>query len=325
MKQVAVVILNWNGLELMKEFLPRVIANSNPKLADIVIADNGSTDNSVQWVKHEFPDLRLIEFSKNYGFADGYNKAIKKLEDYPVVILLNSDAAPAQNWIEPLLDSLVDPSVYAVQPKLLSEKNHGQFEYAGAAGGMLDKNGYPYCRGRIFDNVEKDEGQYEETTEIFWASGAALTVRREKYIEAGGLDADFFAHMEEIDLCWRLKLMGGKIVYQPKSVVFHLGGASLDASSPRKTYLNFRNNLLMLHKNLPAGKDKKNLLFRRRLLDTLAWGQFLLKLKFKHSGAIWRAHRDFLKIRKNYKVFPSENIMEKECTRNILLEKLRGF
>lgn len=320
---VAVVILNWNGLRLLQDFLPRVVANTPD--ADVIVADNGSTDGSLEWLAGHYPSVATIAFPKNYGFAEGYNRAIESLGNYRFVILLNSDAAPAPGWIAPLVEALSQPGVVAAQPKLLSERDHSMFEYAGAAGGLLDCHGYPYCRGRIFDTVENDNGQYETECEIFWATGAALAVSREAYLDAGGLDPRFFAHMEEIDLCWRLKLAGGRILYVPSSTVYHLGGASLDASSPRKTFLNFRNNLLMLHKNLPAGSRKNRVLIARRMLDTLAWGKFLVTGKFSHASAIFKAHRDFARMRREYKDFPDTDLLKSECRRNIIADYyLRG-
>lgn len=311
--------MNWNGKKLLEGFLPQVIANTPD--ADVIVADNASTDGSAEWLTRNYPGMTLLRFEENLGYAGGYNAAIKRLPEYENIILLNSDAWPAQGWIKPIETMLETPGIVAVQPKILAENDHTFFEYAGAAGGMLDRNGYPYCRGRIFDRIEEDKGQYNEAAEIFWASGAALAVKREAYMDVGGLDTLFFAHMEEIDLCWRLKLNGGKIFYQPLSVVYHLGGGSLDASSPRKTFLNFRNNLLMLHKNLPPGKRKRALLFRRRLLDTLAIAKFAVTGKFPHAREIVHAHNEFRKLRNNYNDFPNRDLLEEECKRNILLER----
>lgn len=318
MTPTAVVILNWNGLHLLRRYLPDVVANS--KEATIVVADNASTDGSLQWVAAAFPQVRTIVFDRNYGYAGGYNHAVEMLGDFPHLVLLNSDARPAPDWLRPLDKALSDPDVAAVQPKILSDSHPERFEYAGAAGGFIDINGYPYCRGRIFDTVEEDRGQYDIPGEIFWASGAALAIKRTDYLDAGGLDENFFAHMEEIDLCWRLRLMGKKILYAPQSTVYHLGGASLDASSPRKTYLNFRNNLLMLHKNLPAGSATKRLLMRRRLLDTLAWARFAITGRFGHAAAIVRAHRHFATMRTNYRQHPYSNLLATPSTVNILKE-----
>lgn len=320
MKRVAVVILNWNGKELLDRFLPSVIRTTNRSLAEIIVVDNGSTDGSIEFLHHEFPKVRLIPFNKNYGFAEGYNRALSVLTN-EYAVLLNSDVATTENWLDPLVSFLdKNPKVAAVQPKILSYRNPGSFEHAGAAGGYLDKNGYPYCRGRVFDDVETDRGQYDNPTEIFWASGAALTIRRELYIEAGGLDPKFFAHMEEIDLCWRLKLMGYKIFAVPESKVYHLGGGSLNYNNPRKTYLNFRNNLLMLHKNLPD-YSRWHKLFKRRLLDTLAWGKYVATFDFRNAGAVWKAHRDFAKMKKEYRTHPKIDLLDSMIPRrNIIVD-----
>lgn len=296
---VAVVVLNWNGATLLREYLPQVLKNTNPKLAELIVADNGSTDDSLEVLRKEFPTVRTLAFNHNYGFAEGYNRALELIEA-KYVVLLNSDAAPAEGWIAPLLEFMeTHPDYAGCQPKLLSYREPEMFEYAGAAGGFIDKNGYPYCRGRVFDTCEKDRGQYDDDTDIHWASGAALMVRRDIYLKAGGLDPKFFAHMEEIDLCWRLRRMGYRLRCVSSSVVFHLGGGSLPPTSPRKAYLNFRNNLLMLHKNLPV-KTRGKILFRRRLLDTIAWANFLAHFKFKSANAIIRAHNDFRRMRRKY-------------------------
>lgn len=316
--KTAVVILNWNGEELLKKYLPKVVANTPD--AEVIIADNASSDNSILWIKSTFPELRIIEFEKNHGFAQGYNLAIAQLSEFRNIILLNSDAMPEKHWIAPLEEALAKKNVAAAQPKILSARNKSFFEYAGAAGGFIDKHGYPYCRGRIFNTVEQDKGQYNSSSEIFWASGAALAVKREAYLKSGGLDPLFFAHMEEIDLCWRLKLNNYKILYIPQSIVYHLGGGSLNMTDPRKTYLNFRNNLLMLYKNLPDGKEKDKLLFRRRLLDTLAWLKFMCSGNFANGQAIIKAHKDFKSMRGNYSVFPSIDLLQQECKRNIIFE-----
>lgn len=309
MPNIAVIILNWNGAKLLREFLPAVVANTDPVLARVIVADNGSDDDSLAVLKNEFPDVEVMDFDKNYGFAEGYNRAIR-LVDSEFVILLNSDVAPAPGWIAPLAEYMAaHPDVAACQPKLLSYTDKTKFEYAGASGGFLDRHGYPYCRGRIFATCEEDRGQYDEPMPIFWATGAALMVRRDVYIEAGGLDADFFAHMEEIDLCWRIHLMGWGIAAVPASVVYHLGGGSLPASNPRKTYLNFRNNLLMMHKNLPDASRGRKLL-TRRLLDTVAWAKAVATLDFKNASAIWRAHRDFSKMRKQYTSHPQTDLLD---------------
>lgn len=293
---VSVIILNWNGAAMLRRFLPDVIANTDPRLGRIIVADNGSDDDSLSLLASEFPQVEVMAFDRNYGFAEGYNRAIS-LTDTPYALLLNSDVAPAKGWLEPLVEYMdAHPDAGACQPKIRSVDNPGMLEYAGACGGFLDRNGYPYCRGRIFDTIEADSGQYDSVIDIDWATGAALMIRTGLYKEAGGLPAMFFAHMEEIDLCWRLRAMGYRLAVVPQSVVMHLGGGSLPATSPRKTYLNFRNNLLLLHRNLPLNLRRRRLL-RRRLLDTLAWVKYVAGLKWKHAGAIFRAHRDFRGMR----------------------------
>ena len=297
MKPIAVVILNWNGASMLRRFLPDVVANTDSELADIIVADNGSDDDSLELLRANFPCVRVIELDENYGFAEGYNKAIREV-DNPYVVLLNSDASPAPGWLAPMYDYMAaHADVAVVQPKILSVDNPSRFEYAGASGGFLDRNGYPYCRGRIFDLVEEDRGQYDDIVDIHWASGAAMMIRRRAYIEAGGLDAGFIAHQEEIDLCWRLRLTGWRIAVVPQSVVYHLGGGTLSADDPRKTYLNFRNNLLMMAKNLPQSGRRRKLIWRR-MLDALAFLKYLGELKYGHAYAIIKAHRDFSKMRK---------------------------
>lgn len=324
MKQTAIIILNWNGERLLPEFLPQVIENTDRETADIIVADNGSTDSSLSLLKERFPEVTLMELGKNYGFAEGYNRAILLAEGYKYIILLNSDVAPAQGWnstLERFMDT--HPDVAAAQPKILSYRDKSKFEYAGASGGFIDRHGYPYCRGRIFGSVETDRGQYDAPMEIFWASGAALMVRRQLYIEAEGLDTSFFAHMEEIDLCWRLKLLGYKIMAVPEAVVYHLGGASLDYGNPRKTYLNFRNNLLMMHKNLPRNVRTRKLIIRR-LLDTIAWLKFVVTLNFKGAAAILRAHRDYARMSRSYDTDPQSDLLANQSTDIVLQHYLLG-
>lgn len=293
MKPISIVILNWNGINLLKEFLPRVLDATNLDISEVIVADNGSTDGSADYVK--WLGLPLIQFDKNHGFAGGYNLALEEIET-PYTILLNSDVAPRKGWDEELLEFMnTHPECGACQPKILSWHYPERFEYAGACGGFLDRNGYPYCRGRIFGTVEPDRGQYQNPIEVDWASGAALMVRTELYRRAGGLDVGFFAHMEEIDLCWRMRLLGYQLWVLPSAEVMHLGGGSLPMGNPRKTYLNFRNNLLLLHKNLPEA-ERERALARRRLLDTLAWIKSVLSLNFKDASAIIRAHRDYSKM-----------------------------
>ncbi|MBQ3960510.1 MAG: glycosyltransferase family 2 protein [Muribaculaceae bacterium] len=325
MKPVAVIILNWNGANLLRRYLPTVLAGTGADLADVIVADNGSTDDSRQVLEHEFPTVKKLYLDKNYGFAEGYNRAIAQAEGYRYTVLLNSDVRTPAGWLEPLYHYCeAHPEVGAVMPKLWQDRDDDSpvFEYAGAAGGFLDKHGYPYCRGRIFDTIEDDRGQYDgEPADIFWATGACLMVRTALYEQAGGLDKDFFAHMEEIDLCWRILLTGSKIRVVPDSHVYHLGGGSLPQGNPRKTYLNFRNSLLMLHKNLPR-REGKRLLIVRRLYDTLAFFMALAKLHGGDAKAILRAHRDFRKMRGNYTSHPSQNLLKAipECRRNIVAD-----
>ena len=317
--QVAVIILNWNGEKLLREFLPEVIATTDPTIARVIVADNGSTDGSRRLLESEFADVEHIYFDTNHGFAGGYNLAID-LTDYRYTVLLNSDVATSAGWINTLYRFMEDhPDVGACQPKLLSFNDTQKFEYAGAAGGFIDRNGYPFCRGRIFGTCETDDGQYDSDIEIFWASGACLMVRSELYRKVGGLDTAFFAHMEEIDLCWRIMLAGYKIMAVCDTSVFHLGGGSLPDTNPRKTYLNFRNNLLMLHKNLPDSVRSRKLLWRR-LLDTIAWAKYIATLKFKFAAAIVKAHRDFARMRKSYTTHPNINLLaaRPDCHINIL-------
>lgn len=298
---VVVIILNWNGAKLLREYLPQVIDTIDSAVSTIIVADNGSTDDSLTLLENEFGDkVKIIAFPENYGFAEGYNRAIAKCADYEYVVLLNSDVAPTPGWDVVLHKYMCNHSdVGACQPKIIAYKDRQKFEYAGAAGGYLDRDGYPYCRGRIFETCETDSGQYDTIAEVHWASGACLMVRTALYLDCGGLDKEFFAHMEEIDLCWRMRLAGYKLVCVPSATVYHLGGGSLSALNPFKTYLNFRNNLLMLHKNLPASERGRRL-FRRRLLDTLAWAKYVATFRWKHAAAIFRAHRDFSTMRKKY-------------------------
>ena len=291
--KAAVVILNWNGQKYLEQFLPSVLASTYPNL-EIIVADNASSDNSVRFVKKQFPSVRIIENEDNFGFAGGYNAALKQVEaDY--YILLNSDVEVTPDWIEPMIALLEsDEKIAAAQPKLKDWNDRDLFEYAGAAGGFIDKFGYPFCRGRIFDHVEADQQQYDSCMEVFWASGAALFIRSLHWKEAGGFDSDFFAHMEEIDLCWRLKNLGYKIMCCPSSTVYHIGGGTLQTESPYKTYLNYRNNLLMLLKNLPSDK-KIFIIFIRFWLDFISLLKFLLEGKFSQVRAINKAHTAFFK------------------------------
>lgn len=291
MKKIAIVILNWNGAHMMRTYLPTVIKNS-PE-AEVIIADNASSDDSLKMLASDFPEIRTIVLDKNYGFADGYNKAFKQVEaEY--LLLLNSDVDVPEGWLAPLLDFMEShPEVAACQPKLRAIKDRDSFEYAGAAGGFIDKYGYPFCRGRIFETVEKDLGQYDKNMEILWATGACMMVRAKDYWEAGGLDGRFFAHNEEIDLCWRIRLLGRKIYCITNSTAYHLGGGTLPKGNPRKTFLNFRNNLTMLYKNLPDS-ELHHVMRVRFFLDWLAAFQMLiLGRSIGDFKAVIRGRREF--------------------------------
>ncbi len=290
--KTAVVILNWNGVNFLKKFLPSAIKYTISPNADLYVADNGSSDESVKVLKENFPEVKLLLFDKNYGFTGGYNKALKQIEaEY--YVLLNSDIEVTENWLNipiKILDE--DDNTAAVMPKILSHNNKKMFEYAGAAGGFIDKFGYPFCRGRIISEVEEDKGQYNKTDEIFWASGAALFVKADLFHEFNGLDEDFFAHMEEIDLCWRLKNKSYKIIYCAESKVYHVGGGTLPNDSPHKVYLNFRNNLFLLIKNLPTKKLFLTI-FIRLILDGISAFVYLAQGKINFFFAVLKAHGSF--------------------------------
>ncbi|MDE6558743.1 MAG: glycosyltransferase family 2 protein [Muribaculaceae bacterium] len=309
MKKTAVIILNWNGKKLLEQFLPAAVANTISDDTDLWVADNGSADGSVEYVREAFPEVKILELGENYGFAEGYNRAIAATK-YPYTILLNSDVEVTPGWVNPLVKLLEERhEAGAVMPKIRSWHSRDMFEYAGAAGGYLDNLGYPYCRGRVFEKVERDEGQYDGAPiEVAWASGAALCVRTDLYLQLGGLDKDFFAHMEEIDLCCRMIGAGYKVMADMDSTVYHVGGASLPKGNPKKTYLNFRNNLLLLYKNLPAKRGRK-ILFLRRLADTLAFIMFVLKGDMADARAILKAHKDFRKMRAKYTELPERDYM----------------
>lgn len=323
MKKLAVIILNWNGIGLLRRFLPAAAEYTCSEDADLIVADNGSADESVAWIRENYPQVKVIELGKNYGFAEGYNRAIGQTR-YPYTLLLNSDVEVTPEWWQPLLRFMEEnPEVGAAQPKIKSWRQKDYFEYAGAAGGYLDRLGYPYCRGRLFDSIEKDEGQYDGApAEVCWASGAALIVRTDLYLRLGGLDAKFFAHMEEIDLCCRMHAAGYRVCAISDSEVYHVGGASLNQGNPQKTYLNFRNNLLLLHKNLPEKRGRK-ILFWRRLADTLAFGMYLAKLDLPNARAILRAHSDFRKMRKSYRSFPDTDTLSTlpGARRNVVIDR----
>lgn len=298
MSKVAVVILNWNGEGMLKTYLPSVIENS--KTAEIIVADNGSTDNSIAFLKSEYPQIRIIDNKENFGFAEGYNLALKEVEaEY--YVLLNSDVEVSPNWIEPIIELMdKDQKIACCQPKLLSYLEKNKFEYAGGAGGFIDYLGYPFCRGRLFNSLEEDKGQYDDEKEIFWATGASLFVRSSVYWHLGGLDKDFFAHQEEIDFCWRAKNEGYKIFYCPKSVCYHYGGGSLNKTSPFKTFLNFRNNLYLLYKNLPS-KNRLQIFTKRFFLDIIAAFFFLLKGNMGEFLAVFKAYIAFIKTKEKIK------------------------
>lgn len=292
--KIAIVILNWNGAKLLQQFLPSVIRFSKNNLTDIVVADNGSTDDSLQILRHQFPEVKILALQQNYGFARGYNEALKQIEaDY--FVILNSDVEVTAGWLNsPIRLMENDSSVAAVQPKILSYHQKTHFEYAGAAGGFIDRFGYPFCRGRIFNEVETDHGQYNNFLDIFWATGACMFVRAKHFHEAGGFDGDFWAHMEEIDLCWRLKNRDYRIVFTPESTVYHLGGGTLSYDNPQKLFLNFRNNLWLLYKNLP-GNQLFHILFIRMILDGVAAIKLLTEFNMNGIRSVLKAHYQFFR------------------------------
>lgn len=288
--KLAVAILNWNGKNWLEKFLPNVVQFSND--ADIYVIDNASTDDSVEFLKTNFPTVKIVINAENYGFAGGYNEGLKQI-DAEYYCLLNSDVEVTENWLEPVLHLFEkNQDIAAIQPKILSYNDKNKFEFAGAAGGLIDNLGYPYCRGRVFDDVEEDKGQYDDETEIFWASGCSLFIRSQDFWNQNGFDERFFAHQEEIDLCWRLINSGRKIFYTGKSKVYHVGGGTLNKQSAQKTYLNIRNNLSMMLKNLPF-PQLIGLIFFRLCLDGVAGIYFGLKQGFPHLWAVVRAHFGF--------------------------------
>lgn len=295
--KLSVVILNWNGAEMLRKFLPSVLMHSAG--VEVIVADNASTDDSLQLLAEEFPSVRTIVLDRNYGFAEGYNQALRQVEaEY--YLLLNSDVEVPEGWLAPMMEYMEShPEVAACQPKMLCQWDKSMLEYAGACGGYIDRLGYPFCRGRVFGTIEEDRGQYDDVQAVTWASGAALLVRSRRYWEAGGLDGRFFAHQEEIDLCWRLRSRGYGIVCVPQSVVYHVGGGTLPKENPRKTYLNFRNNLLLLYKNYPA-EGFAGLMAKRLVLDALASLQFLAKGEWGSFCAVWKARRDFRRMKLDF-------------------------
>jgi len=335
LKNIAVVILNWNGIGFLQNFLPSVIQYTDHHLADIYVADNGSTDRSMEWLSEIHPDVKTIILGENYGFAQGYNLALQQISA-PYYLLLNSDIEVTENWLEPMYRIMEsDQNIAACMPKIKAFHTKSHFEYAGAAGGYIDKYGFPFCRGRIFHHIEEDHGQYDDTREVFWASGACLLIRSDLYVKAGGLDPFFFAHMEEIDLCWRLKNMGYKIMFCHESTVFHLGGGTLPKKNHRKTYLNFRNNLILLIKNLTPRKYKRTLI-TRTLLDKVAAFYFLAKLEIGGFHAVLKAYCSVLAnlrrirksrqaIRKEIQLSHHDEIYPKSIVLHFFLKGKRKF
>lgn len=328
--KVAVVILNWNGKRFLEQFLPQVIEH-NSAYAEVIVADNASTDDSIEFLTKKYPDIRIIINESNGGFSKGYNDALKQVDaDY--YCLLNSDIEVTPNWIEPIIELMdSDPTIAVCQPKIRSWHEPEKFEYAGAAGGFIDKYGYPFCRGRMFMDLEVDHGQYDDTSEIFWATGACMFVRSELYHQHGGLDEDFFAHMEEIDFCWRMKNLGYKIMYCSDSTVFHIGGGTLPKQSSRKTYLNFRNNIFLLYKNLPHNRLIK-VFAVRFILDGIAAVRFLFDSGFADAYAVFKAHMHFygslkknLKKRNKIPHIHVSNILNKNLVVEYYFKKKRLF
>lgn len=331
--KVAVVILNWNGKNFLEQFLPSVVEYSSAEGVSIWVADNGSTDDSIDFLNKQYPQIKQVLLAQNYGFAGGYNEALVKI-DAEYYVILNSDVEVSPNWINPIIDYMdKNPDVAAVQPKILAHHNKKQFEYAGAAGGFIDKYGYPFCRGRIIDSFEQDNGQYNDITDIFWATGACLFIRSEDFLK-NKFDEDFFAHMEEIDLCWRLKNQKRRIVYHPEVEVYHVGGGTLPKTSSNKLFLNYRNNLLLLYKNLPIGKTFTTL-FVRMILDGISAMVYLLKFQFSFFWAVFRAHIKFYLLLPKFKVKKADlkdfnsisyrEIYKKSIVYDYFIRKIRIF
>ncbi|WP_192821164.1 glycosyltransferase family 2 protein [Rufibacter sp. LB8] len=308
---VAVVILNWNGRRWLEQFLPGVLEHS-PE-AEVIVADNASSDDSVAFLQEHFPSVKTIALHENFGFCEGYNQALAQVQtDY--YVLLNSDVEVTKGWLTPMLKLLEEnPTIAACQPKIKAFHQRSHFEYAGAAGGYLDAQGYPFCRGRIFDTLEEDKGQYDDVRQVFWATGACLFIRSKAFWQAGGLDKEFFAHMEEIDLCWRLQNLGYQVFYHGKSTVYHVGGGTLHKSNPRKTFLNFRNGASLLYKNL-SEKELNKVLYTRLVLDGVAAAQFLFKGNTKDLAAVYKAHRAFFGLKSYLKAKRAEVPVKKETS-----------
>ncbi len=304
--KIAVVILNWNGCDMMRRFLPSVVEHSAPE-GCVIVADNGSTDDSLAMLAEEFPTVKQLPLDRNHGFAEGYNQALRQI-DAPYYLLLNSDVEVTPHWLSPLIAFMEShPEAAACQPKLLAERNRKMFEYAGAAGGFIDRYGYPFCRGRLFGDVEEDRGQYDTPIPLLWGTGAALLIRQSDWQQSGGLDGRFFAHMEEIDLCWRLRCRGREVWCVPESVAYHVGGGTLEAGNPRKTFLNFRNNLLMLYKNLPQ-EELRSVMRTRTWLDYVAATKFLLTGDWANFRAVLRARREFRRMRPDFEADRQHNL-----------------
>ena len=298
--RTAIVILNWNGEKFLRQFLHTLVENTNPELARICIIDNGSTDGSLKFLSENFSQIQLVKLDKNYGFAGGYNRGLKEV-DAEYFMLLNSDVEVGKNWILPLVELMDSDQIIGVcSPKLIDYNNREKFEYAGAAGGYIDKYGYPFCRGRLFESIEIDNGQHNTREDCLWISGAALFIRAKLFFEVGGFDDDFFAHQEEIDLCWRVQNSGYRVVCEPKSEIYHVGGGALPKSNPFKTFLNFRNNLYLIVKNLP-NKEIGWVLFVRFFLDVVAAVRMIFQGNFKECHAVFRAYGAFLKNKKKMK------------------------
>ncbi len=324
MTKLSIVILNWNGISFLKTFLPEVVKTAAIPNVEVVVADNGSTDESVQWIKENLQEVKVIEFDTNYGFTGGYNRALKRI-DSEYYLILNSDVKPTEEWLQPLIAEMdSDQNIAACMPKTLAFHSPTHFEYAGAAGGYIDRFGFPFCRGRILSHVEEDKGQYNDTGDIFWATGACMMVRASAYHEVGGFDEFFFAHMEEIDLCWRFKNMGYRITFIPNSTVYHVGGGTLPNNNPRKLFLNYRNNLILLVKNLPSGMLLTTLFFRL-IMDMAAAFVFLLSGKWRFAMAVIKAYWAFYNKSLHYKKLrkqlehPSRNTLHKEIYRGSII------
>ena len=307
MIKTAIVLLNWNGIDFLKKFLDFTWERSNTENSKVYLVDNGSSDGSVDWANATFPELEIIRFETNLGFAGGYTRALAMIEaEY--YVLLNTDIEVTEGWLDPVIRYMDDnPEVAACQPKILSYNERGKFEYAGAAGGYIDCYGFPFCRGRLHNVIENDEGQYDDTRDIFWASGACMFVRSSVWHDTGGLDPDFFLHMEEIDLCWRILKRGYRIVFIPESIVYHVGGGTLDYSSPAKLYYNFRNNLYLLHKNLPYN-NYKSIIVKRMTIDGLGAIRYLMMFRFKSFLQVLKAHLDYYRNRRSLELKRNEII-----------------